>query len=223
MSTMTALDAPELRERMQVLAGELAEAARELPEPTAFMEVCGTHTVSACRTGVHALMPDEVKLVSGPGCPVCVTSQGDIDALVALASREDVTLTTYPDMMPVVGREGSLEQARSRGADVRTVTSTTDTATGADRTIVVDSDTAAAPCTQTLPDPADVPEQTFVIVRKGATHDVTVDAAAGNFYTVGGSQAALVLDGDGKAVEVQSDGASLYYVVGGALFGLPAS
>jgi hydrogenase expression/formation protein HypD len=88
------------------------------------MEVCGTHTVNACRSGVHSLMPDNVVLVSGPGCPVCVTAQRYIDALVELGRRDDVTLLTYGDMIRVAGAGGSLELARSEGADVRVVTST---------------------------------------------------------------------------------------------------
>jgi len=105
---------------------QLHEAAAAVGRPMTFMEVCGTHTMSAFRCGLHALMPDNVTLLSGPGCPVCVTAQGDIDQLIALAMDRDVTLCTYGDMLRVPGRHGSLERARSRGADVRVVYSTLD-------------------------------------------------------------------------------------------------
>ena len=104
----------------------LREAAEALARPVAFMEVCGTHTVAAFRSGLHSLMPQNVSLLSGPGCPVCVTSQGDIDLLISAGSVPDVTVCTYGDMLRVTGSGGSLEQARSRGADVRVVYSTMD-------------------------------------------------------------------------------------------------
>jgi hydrogenase expression/formation protein HypD len=99
----------------------LVDAARRLGRRVAFMEVCGTHTVNAFRSGLHSLMPSNVKLLSGPGCPVCVTSQGDIDQLIELGTHPDITLCTYGDMMRVTGRSGSLELARSDGADVHVV------------------------------------------------------------------------------------------------------
>jgi hydrogenase expression/formation protein HypD len=90
------------------------------------MEVCGTHTVNACRGGVHSLLPDGVRLVSGPGCPVCVTAQRYIDALIDLGRGPEVTLATYGDLVRVAGEGGSLERARSEGADVRVVVSAMD-------------------------------------------------------------------------------------------------
>jgi len=112
------------RARMAGLAGELGALAGRLGRPMAFMEVCGTHTVNACRSGVHSLIPESVSLVSGPGCPVCVTAQRYIDALVGLGRRPGLIITTYGDMLRVAGAGGSLELARSEGADVRVVTST---------------------------------------------------------------------------------------------------
>ena len=104
----------------------LRAAADAFGRPMTFMEVCGTHTMIACRTGLHSLMPENVTLLSGPGCPVCVTAQGDIDLLIELADRRDVTLCTYGDMIRVPCRRGSLERARGCGADVRVVYSTMD-------------------------------------------------------------------------------------------------
>src|SRR5690349_17342103 len=101
-------------------------AAKRVGRKLAFMEVCGTHTVNAFRCGLHSLMPENVALVSGPGCPVCVTSQGDIDQLIELARHPEIILCTYGDMLRVTGELGSLELARSEGADVRVVYSALD-------------------------------------------------------------------------------------------------
>lgn len=104
----------------------LHQAAAAVGRHVRFMEVCGTHTMSAFRSGIHSLMPDNVTLLSGPGCPVCVTAQGDIDLLIDAAGLPNVILCTYGDMLRVPGRSGSLELARSGGADVRVIYSTLD-------------------------------------------------------------------------------------------------
>jgi hydrogenase expression/formation protein HypD len=111
------------REVMAQLTAELEQVVAGSDKPLRFMEVCGTHTVSAFRSGVHSLMPDGVRLVSGPGCPVCVTAQRYIDALIDLGRRDGMTIATYGDMLRVTGAGGSLELVRSEGADVRVVTS----------------------------------------------------------------------------------------------------
>ena len=89
--------------------------------PVTLMEVCGTHTVSIFRSGLRSLLPEGVKLLSGPGCPVCVTDQADIDQAIAAAAHPNVTLCTYGDMIRVPGRGGSLREAMGRGVDVRVV------------------------------------------------------------------------------------------------------
>lgn len=89
------------------------------------MEVCGTHTVAIHRYGIHKLLPQEVKLVSGPGCPVCVTPDSYIDEAVFLA-RQGYVITTFGDMIKVPGTESSLEKERAAGADVRIVYSPLD-------------------------------------------------------------------------------------------------
>lgn len=104
----------------------LHDAAAAIDRRVSFMEVCGTHTMSAFRCGLHSLMPANVRLLSGPGCPVCVTAQADIDLLIALALDRAVTICTYGDMLRVPGARGSLEKARTAGADVRVVYSTMD-------------------------------------------------------------------------------------------------
>jgi len=99
----------------------------------AFMEVCGTHTMAAARCGLHALLPDHIRLVSGPGCPVCVTPVGFIDHALALAALPDVTIVTFGDLLRVPGSRRSddkappsLQHARATGADVRIVYSSSD-------------------------------------------------------------------------------------------------
>ena len=90
------------------------------------MEVCGTHTVSLYRHGIKTMLPDNLRLISGPGCPVCVSAQGYIDAACELARRPGVVVCTYGDMMRVPGRAGSLQGQRADGADVRVVYSALD-------------------------------------------------------------------------------------------------
>jgi len=104
----------------------LRAAADQLTGPVRFMEICGTHTMSIFRCGLHSLLPPAVTLLSGPGCPVCVTSQRDIDQLIELARMPGMTLCTYGDMLRVIGTNGSLEQCRGEGADIRIVYSSLD-------------------------------------------------------------------------------------------------
>lgn len=104
----------------------LRAAAEAIDRPVAFMEVCGTHTMAAFRSGLHGLLPPNVRLISGPGCPVCVTAQSDIDQIIELAMDRSATICTYGDMLRVPGSRGSLETARSRGAAVRVIYSTMD-------------------------------------------------------------------------------------------------
>jgi hydrogenase expression/formation protein HypD len=88
-------------------------------EPVALMEVCGTHTVAISRYGLRSVLPEGLKLLSGPGCPVCVTPLSEIDRAIAIAREPGVILTTFGDMMRVPGSRSSLEDAKSEGADVR--------------------------------------------------------------------------------------------------------
>lgn len=103
---------------------ELARTGARLGRDVRLMEVCGTHTVSIFRHGLRSFLPANVRLISGPGCPVCVTAQRHIDAAIDLGRIPGVILTTYGDMLRVPGRGGSLEYARATGADVRVVNST---------------------------------------------------------------------------------------------------
>lgn len=101
------------------------EACGRLDRQITIMEICGTHTVSIFRSGIRSILPEKVKLLSGPGCPVCVTDQGYIDAVMQLADREDCLIATYGDMIRVPGSNGSLETRASRG-NVRVVLSSED-------------------------------------------------------------------------------------------------
>jgi hydrogenase expression/formation protein HypD len=90
------------------------------------MEFCGGHTVAIFRYGLRDLLPPHLKLLSGPGCPVCVTSIADLDKVMVLAKQPGVIITTFGDLIKVPASYGSLDRARAAGADVRTVYSTLD-------------------------------------------------------------------------------------------------
>jgi hydrogenase expression/formation protein HypD len=90
------------------------------------MEVCGTHTMSIFRYGIRSLLPDTISLISGPGCPVCVTAQREIDGCIELCRMPNVTVATFGDLMRVPGTESSLQKERANGRDVRVVYSTFD-------------------------------------------------------------------------------------------------
>lgn len=85
------------------------------------MEICGTHTVAIFRSGMRQLLPPAIRLISGPGCPVCVTADEDIDRIIWLARQRDTIVTTFGDLMRVPGSSSSLQRERSEGADVRMV------------------------------------------------------------------------------------------------------
>lgn len=104
----------------------IKELTGRLARRVTLMEVCGTHTVAICKSGLRDLVGDRVRLISGPGCPVCVSTQGYIDACVELALSEGVTLATYGDMLRVPGSGMSLAEARAAGGGVLTVYSALD-------------------------------------------------------------------------------------------------
>lgn len=109
------------------LARGLIDSIQALaPEHATLMEVCGTHTVAIARNGIRNLMPEGCRLASGPGCPVCVTSNHDIDAVIALARVPEVILTTFGDMTRVPGSTSSLLKEQAAGRDVRIVYSPLD-------------------------------------------------------------------------------------------------
>jgi hydrogenase expression/formation protein HypD len=105
----------------RALAARLADAAQAAGRPLTFMEVCGTHTMAVFRHGLRSLLPPSIKLISGPGCPVCVTPVQFIDRAIALSRRSDVVVATFGDLLRVPGSTSTLERERSAGADVRVV------------------------------------------------------------------------------------------------------
>ena len=102
------------------LIEKINKVASQIKRSVVLMEVCGTHTQTVSKNGIRSLLPKNIKLLTGPGCPVCVTAQEDIDAVVALA-KAGIPIATYGDMLRVPGFFGSLEQARSQGARVFSV------------------------------------------------------------------------------------------------------
>lgn len=90
------------------------------------MEFCGGHTVTIFKHGIRQLLPSTIEMLSGPGCPVCVTASADLDKAIALAHLPDVIITTFGDMVRVPGSYSSLAQVKAEGADVRIVYSTQD-------------------------------------------------------------------------------------------------
>ena len=104
-----------------------AEIVRDYTgRPIRVMEVCGTHTHAIFEHGIRNMLPDNIRLISGPGCPVCVTETGFIDEAVWLALKKDVTITTFGDLVRIPGTEMSLAGARARGGKIRIVYSPLD-------------------------------------------------------------------------------------------------
>lgn len=108
-------------------ARQFAAAIRRITtRPWTLMEVCGGQTHAIVRFGIDELLPDEIRLVHGPGCPVCVTSLELIDKALAIASRPGVIFCSFGDMLRVPGTQGDLFSVKSRGGDVRIVYSPLD-------------------------------------------------------------------------------------------------
>ena len=100
--------------------------SNEFKKEVSLMEVCGTHTVSIFKHGIRSLLPESIRLISGPGCPVCVTPPEYIDQAAQLAREEDVIICSFGDMIRVPGLNGTLENARAQGAEIRVVYSPLD-------------------------------------------------------------------------------------------------
>ena len=109
---------PDARKLLDAAAARFKVLDRDVVR---LMEVCGTHTMSIARSGLRSLLPGGLRLISGPGCPVCVTPTGYVDAAVDLARNPDVILTTFGDMVRVPGSTTTLERVKAEGADVRIV------------------------------------------------------------------------------------------------------
>ena len=106
--------------------GLIARINRTAKHSSRFMEFCGGHTVAIFRFGIRQVLPKTIEMVSGPGCPVCVTATPDIDKSIALAQIPEVIITTFGDMLKVPGSHLSLQKVRAGGADIRMVYSPLD-------------------------------------------------------------------------------------------------
>ena len=119
-------DPEKAKTLLREIAGLSAKLQSRKRRPLQIMEVCGGHTHAIFRYGIGTMLPDEIELVHGPGCPVCVLPMGRVDDCVRLAEIPGVILTTFGDAMRVPGSKKSLLQAKSEGADVRMVYSPLD-------------------------------------------------------------------------------------------------
>lgn len=124
MSIASQFRSRELVARLSAKVGEMARVvADRLGRRVSLMEVCGTHTVAIHRHGLKHLLPPEIKLLSGPGCPICVTETSFIDHSISIAKARKATVATFGDMMNVPGSVESLGDARAKGASVKIVIS----------------------------------------------------------------------------------------------------
>ena len=105
----------------EIAQGLIQRIRKTSSRPIQLMEVCGTHTVSIFRYGIRGLLPEHIKLLSGPGCPVCVTPNADIDLAIALSRQKDIIIVTFGDMMRVPGSTSSLQKAKAEGSDIRII------------------------------------------------------------------------------------------------------
>jgi hydrogenase expression/formation protein HypD len=116
----------EFRDKKKI--GELAQKICDIT-PTrriTLMEVCGTHTQAFFRYGLKSILPQNIRLLSGPGCPVCVSPNSFLDKAIAYAQNKDLIIVSFGDMLRVPGSSSSLEKERAKGADIRVVYSTLD-------------------------------------------------------------------------------------------------
>lgn len=112
--------------RSELAQGVVRQIHRNSTKKVRFMEFCGGHTVTILKHGIRQLLPPTIEMLSGPGCPVCVTDNADLDKAIALAQIPGVILATFGDMLKVPGSRSSLQKVRAEGGDVRIVYSTTD-------------------------------------------------------------------------------------------------
>ena len=111
--------------RDKKLVQELSREIKKISsKKISIMEVCGGHTMAIHKFGIPSLLPENIELLSGPGCPVCVTSNKFIDSAIALSRKDDIIITTYGDLIRVPGSSSSLDREKAKGADIRIVYST---------------------------------------------------------------------------------------------------
>jgi len=112
--------------RSELADGLISQIHRKSKTPARFMEFCGGHTVTIFRYGIRQVLPKTLDMVSGPGCPICVTANADLDKAIALSQIPGVIIATFGDMVRVPGSHSSLQKVKADGADVRVVYSTMD-------------------------------------------------------------------------------------------------
>ncbi len=111
------------KKKVEALIGEIKRISHK---EVTFMEVCGGHTMSIQKFGIPSLLPENIRLISGPGCPVCVTDRKYIDQAVAYSRMPDTIITTYGDLIRVPGSTSSLDKEKAQGRDIRIVYSILD-------------------------------------------------------------------------------------------------
>jgi hydrogenase expression/formation protein HypD len=116
---MLSMTTEEIKNTATFFANEIVRLANG--RRIRLMEVCGTHTVAIFKAGIRQLLPENVELVSGPGCPVCVTPNEYLDMAIAYSRKSDVMIATFGDMLKVPGSSSSLAKEKARGADIRIV------------------------------------------------------------------------------------------------------
>ena len=108
------------------LGTAIVSDAKKLKAPMNIMEICGTHTMDICRYGLRSMLPGNISLISGPGCPVCVTPIEEVDRAIEISRQKDVITATFGDMMRVPGTRSTLNSEKSKGADIRVLYSPED-------------------------------------------------------------------------------------------------
>ena len=108
---------------LEIITKLTDQIKRSVRQDYTFMEVCGGHTAAIHRFGIPSLLPENIKLISGPGCPVCVTGTRFIDKAIAYSKMEDIIIATFGDLLRVPGSVSTLEKEKAKGADIRIVLS----------------------------------------------------------------------------------------------------
>ena len=109
------------KEFTKKIIGSIKKLVNEINKPVKFMHVCGTHEHTISKYGLRTLLPKDIEVLSGPGCPVCICPAADIDKAIELGKRDNTILTTFGDMIRVPATNISLAQLKAKGADVRIV------------------------------------------------------------------------------------------------------
>ena len=126
------------KDLVQALVKKITQLRDSIDDNIRIMHVCGTHEHDIVKAGLRSLLPKEIDLIAGPGCPVCVSSAQDVDEVLWVADNHNIIITTFGDMMRVPGSKESLYQAQGRGVDVRVVYGVSDAIKLAEKTPEMD-------------------------------------------------------------------------------------